>query len=293
MVDENSELVESTAPEGIPNDQIPVGISEKNEEVVVEPPKEAPKADPLTMKSLLEAGTHFGHQTHRWDPKMKRHIFAERNGIHIIDLQQTMVLIQHAAKFVAEVTATGKKILMVGTKRQAQDIVKEEAIRSGQYYCNQRWLGGTMTNFDTIQTRIEYLINLEESKAKNEWRRLPKKEALKLDNQAEKMNRYLGGIKEMTSIPGALFIVDIGKEKIAVAEARRLGVPIVAVVDTDCDPDLVDYVIPGNDDAMRSIRLVAAQIAQAAIRGNQEWLSRQAESGIFDEEPETITPVSV
>ena len=293
MVDENSELVESTGPGETPNDQVPVGISQKNEEVVVEPPKEAPKADPLTMKSLLEAGTHFGHQTHRWDPKMKRHIFAERNGIHIIDLQQTMVLIQHAAKFVAEVTATGKKILMVGTKRQAQDIVKEEAIRSGQYYCNQRWLGGTMTNFDTIQTRIEYLINLEESKAKNEWRRLPKKEALKLDNQAEKMNRYLGGIKEMTSIPGALFIVDIGKEKIAVAEARRLGIPIVAVVDTDCDPDLVDYVIPGNDDAMRSIRLVAGQIAEAAIHGNQEWLSRQAESGIFDEEPETITPVSV
>ncbi len=236
------------------------------------------------MKALLEAGVHFGHQSQRWNPKMKQYIFAKRNDVHIIDLQQTLGLIADAREFVADLTAAGKRILFVGTKKQAQDTIESEAKRSGQFFVNTRWLGGTLTNFDTIQTRIDYLAGLEERKAKGEFARLPKKEALKLEALIEKMNRYLGGIKEMTAIPGAMFIVDVGKEKIAVAEARRLGVPIVALVDTDCDPELVDQVIPGNDDAIRSIRLMCGHIADAAIEGKNRLLSGQGDPEQLDED---------
>jgi small subunit ribosomal protein S2 len=237
------------------------------------------------MKALLEAGVHFGHQTHRWNPRMRRFIFAQRNGIHIIDLQQTMDLLGQACKFVAEVTASGRKVLMVGTKKQAQDAIREEANRGGQYHINQRWLGGTITNFTTIQSRIDYLVRLEERQAKGEFGRLPKKEALKLEALMEKMNRYLGGIKEMTTLPGALFIVDVGRENIAVAEARRAGVPIVALVDTDCDPGLIDWPIPGNDDAIRSIRLVSGHIANAALEGYNEWLATRGGYSDVGDEP--------
>ena len=235
------------------------------------------------MKSLLEAGVHFGHQSHRWNPKMKQFIFGKRNGVHIIDLQQTLGLLERAREFVTDLTSAGRRILFVGTKKQAQDTIEAEAKRSGQFYINQRWLGGTLTNFDTIQSRIDYLANLEDRKSKGEFARLPKKEGLKLEALIEKMNRYLGGIKEMTTMPGALFIVDVGKEKIAVAEARRLGVPIVALVDTDCDPELVDQVVPGNDDAIRSIRLMCGNIADAAIEGKNRLLSGQGEPKQLDE----------
>jgi small subunit ribosomal protein S2 len=240
----------------------------------VRPPYD-PSSEPLTMKALLEAGVHFGHQTHRWNPRMRRFIFAQRNGIHIVDLQQTMDLLEQACRFAGEVAASGKKILMVGTKKQAQDAVREEAVRGGQYYINQRWLGGTITNFATIQTRIEYLISLEERKAHGQFERLPKKEALKLETLMSKMERYLGGIKEMTALPGALFVVDVSRENIAVAEARRAGIPIIALTDTDCDPTLIDWPIPGNDDAIRSIRLVSGHIANAAIEGHNQWLANR------------------
>ena len=204
---------------------------------------------------------------------MRRFIFAQRNGIHIVDLQQTMDLLEQACKFVTEVTASGRKVLMVGTKKQAQDAIREEAVRGGQYYINQRWLGGTITNFATIQSRIDYLVRLEERQARGEFARLPKKEALKLEALMAKMNRYIGGIKEMTTLPGAMFIVDVGRENIAVAEARRAGIPIVALTDTDCDPTLIDWPIPGNDDAIRSIRLISGHIANAGLAGYQEWLA--------------------
>ena len=231
-----------------------------------------PSSEPLSMKALLEAGVHFGHQTHRWNPRMRRFIFAQRNGIHIVDLQQTMDLLEQACRFATEVAASGRKILMVGTKKQAQDAIREEAVRGGQYYINQRWLGGTITNFATIQSRIDYLVRLEERQARGEFSMLPKKEALKLEALMGKMNRYIGGIKEMTTLPGALFIVDVGRENIAVAEARRAGIPIIALTDTDCDPTLIDWPIPGNDDAIRSIRLISGHIANAAMAGYQEWL---------------------
>ena len=249
---------------------------------------EAEQVAPLTMKALLEAGVHFGHQTHRWNPKMRTYIFAQRNGIHIVDLQQTMGLLEQARAFVQEITASGKKVLMVGTKKQAQDAIREEAVRAGQFYVNHRWLGGTITNFATIQSRIDYLVRLEERRSRGELALLPKKEALRLENRMEKMNRYFGGFKEMTVLPGALFIVDIGREKIAVAEARRAGVPIVALVDTDCDPEWIDCPIPGNDDAIRSIRLVAGHIATAAQEGHNEWLANRGgySAGQDDREPE-------
>ena len=242
---------------------------------------EAP--EPLSMKSLLEAGVHFGHQTHRWNPKMKRYIFSQRNKIHIIDLQQTLELLHRACTMVTELTASGGKLLMVGTKKQAQDAVREEAVRSGQYYCNQRWLGGTFTNFSTIQRRIDYLVRLEDRQAKGEMALLPKKEALKLARQGTKMGRYLGGFKEMTHLPSAVFVIDVDREEIAVAEARRVRIPVIALVDTDCDPDLVDYPIPGNDDAIRSIRLVTSALADAAIEGQRRWDVNRAE---VEAEPE-------
>ena len=264
-------------------------------QIQTDAPREvAPQGDEsLSMRALLEAGVHFGHQTHRWNPRMRRFIFAQRNGIHIVDLQQTMELLEQACAFATDLAASGKRILMVGTKKQAQESVKEEAIRAGQYYINQRWLGGTITNFTTIQTRIDHLVNLEERKARGEFNRLLKKEALKLDASIEKLNRYLGGIKDMTSLPGALFIVDVGRENIAVAEAKRAGIPIIALVDTDCDPTDIDWPIPGNDDAIRSIRLVSGHIARSAQAGHNEWLaSRGGYSQVVDEpvEPEEEGP---
>ena len=247
------------------------------------------QTEPLTMKALLEAGVHFGHQTRRWNPKMKRYIFAQRNGIHIVDLQQTMDMLGKAWEFVHEVAASGKRVLMVGTKKQAQDAIREEAARAGQFYINQRWLGGTITNFATIQSRIDYLVHQEERRERGEFVHLPKKEALRLENRIEKMNRYFGGFKEMTQLPGALFVVDIGREKIAIAEAKRAGVPIVALVDTDCDPDLIDWPIPGNDDAIRSIRLVAGHLAGAALDGHGQWMENRggySDAGEDDREPE-------
>ncbi|MBI4299395.1 MAG: 30S ribosomal protein S2 [Chloroflexi bacterium] len=223
--------------------------------------------EPLTMKSLLEAGVHFGHQTRRWNPKMKTYIFTQRNGIHIIDLQQTLALLGRACEFITDIVAGGQSVLMVGTKKQAQESIESEAKRSGTFYVNQRWLGGTLTNFHTIQTRIDYLVRLEERRLKGEFNLLTKLEALKLEEQIQRLNRYLGGIKQMTRRPGALVIVDIGKERIAVNEAAKIGIPVVALVDTDCDPEVVDFVVPGNDDAIRSVRLVLARIADAVLEG--------------------------
>ena len=249
-------------------------VPEVSEEIPLVPPiqEDAQQltqavTQPLTMKALLEAGVHFGHQTRRWNPAMKRYIFTVRNGIHIIDLQQTLSLLEEACSFISDVVAEGESVLLVGTKKQATDTISQEAIRVGAFYVDQRWLGGTFTNFATIQSRIDYLVQLEERKLKGQFHLLPKREALKLDEQIQRLNRSLGGIKAMTKLPGAIFVVDIGKEKIAVTEARRVGVPIVALVDTDCDPDLVDQPIAGNDDAIRSIRLITRKIADAVLEG--------------------------
>lgn len=232
---------------------------------------------PLTMKSLLESGVHFGHQTRRWNPRMKRYIFTTRNGIHILDLQQTLSMLDRACEFVTEIVAAGDYALFVGTKRQAKEAIVQEATRAGAFYVGTRWLGGTFTNFATIQGRIDHLVELEERKLKGQFQVLPKREVQKLEDRISRLNRYLGGIKEMTRIPAVIFIVDIGKEKIAVAEARRMGVPIVALVDTDCDPSLVDYPIPGNDDAIRSIRLVTRKIADAVLEGFEQRGGQVAE----------------
>ena len=226
-------------------------------------------AEPVSMKLLLEAGVHFGHQVGRWNPKMKQYIFSQRNGIHIIDLEQTVVLLGKACDFIREVVANGDNIIFVGSKKQAQEAVEQEAKRCGMFYVNQRWLGGMLTNFSTIQSRIDYLVRLEDRKARGELERLPKKEAMKLDKEMAHLNRLLGGVKEMTRIPGALFVIDPSKERNALAEARRVGVPIVAIVDTNCDPDEVDYPIPGNDDAIRAVALFCAVIADAVIQGKQ------------------------
>jgi small subunit ribosomal protein S2 len=248
----------------------------------------------ITMKSLLEAGVHFGHQRRRWNPKMKQYIFTHRNGIHIIDLQQTLYYLESAAAFVEDVAAQGRQVVLVGTKKQAHDTVLSEAERCGAYYINTRWLGGTLTNFKTIQARIDYLVQLETRRDKGEFTVLPKKEAMKLEESITRLNKYLGGIKEMTEMPGALFVVDVGKEAIAVAEARRVGVPVVALVDTDCDPTLIDYPIPGNDDAIRSIRLVTTRIADAFIEGTNRKLALEMElaSAPAEEgEPEDSEPL--
>lgn len=223
----------------------------------------------VSMKQLLEAGVHFGHQTRRWNPKMAEYIFTERNGIYIIDLQKSVKKLEEAYNFVREISAEGKSILFVGTKKQAQDSVKEEAERAGAYYVNARWLGGMMTNFKTIQRRIKRLEQLHQMEEDGTFNLLPKKEVVKLQLEIEKLEKYLGGIKTMKKLPGALFIVDPRKEKIAVAEAKKLGIPIVAIVDTNCDPDDVDYVIPGNDDAIRAVKLIAGAMADAVIEGRQ------------------------
>ena len=232
---------------------------------------------PVTMKSLLEAGVHFGHQKRRWNPKMRQYIFTHRNGIHIIDLQKTLRMLDRATQFMSDMVAEGHKALMVGTKKQAQDTIIQEANRSNSFYITNRWLGGTLTNFKTIQSRIDYLVQLETQKAKGEFTRLTKRESLKKEDAINRLNRNLFGIKEMTEMPGVLFIIDIGKEHIAVAEARKLGVPIIALVDSDCDPDLIDYPIPGNDDAIRSIRLITAKMADAIIDGQNRRMSLETE----------------
>jgi len=223
----------------------------------------------ISMKQLLEAGVHFGHQTRRWNPKMATYIFTERNGIYIIDLQKTVKKVEDAYNFVKETAAEGKTILFVGTKKQAQEAVKEEAIRCDMFFVNERWLGGMLTNFQTIQQRIKRLVELENMEEKGMFEVLPKKEVLGLKHEKEKLTKFLGGIKTMPKLPGALFIVDPRKERIAVSEARKLGIPIVAIVDTNCDPDEIDYVIPGNDDAIRAVKLLTAKVADAIIEGRQ------------------------
>ena len=237
------------------------------------------------MKQLLEAGVHFGHQTRRWNPKMAEYIFTERNGIYIIDLQKTVKKIENAYDFIREISSEGKSVLFVGTKKQAQDSVKEEAERAGAYYVNARWLGGMLTNFSTIRRRIDRLKQLRGMEADGTFDLLPKKEVIKLNLEIEKLEKFLGGIKEMKSIPGALFIVDPRKERIAVAEAKKLGIPIVAIVDTNCDPDEVDYVIPGNDDAIRAVKLISETIANAIIEGREGQMGAAAsDSEETDEE---------
>ncbi len=223
----------------------------------------------ISMKQLLEAGVHFGHQTRKWNPKMKKYIFAARHDIHIIDLEMTAKLIEEAYSFVVESVKAGKSVLFVGTKKQAQDAVKEEAERCGQFYVNSRWLGGCLTNFKTMRGRIEYLEKLERMEQSGEFDLLPKKEVLGLKKEMAKLQDNLGGIKNMKSMPGVMFVVDPHNEDIAVAEARKLNIPIVAITDTNCDPDLIDYVIPGNDDAIRAIKLISSVIANAVIEANQ------------------------
>ena len=223
----------------------------------------------VSMKQLLEAGVHFGHQTRHWNPKMAPYIFTERNGIYIIDLQKTVRKLEEAYMFVRDLSAEGKSVLFVGTKKQAQDSIREEATRAGAHYVNARWLGGMMTNFNTIRGRIARLTQLKKMEEDGTFDLLPKKEVIKLRHEIEKLEKFLGGIKDMEKLPGALFIVDPRKEKIAVAEARKLGIPIVAIVDTNCDPDEVDYVIPGNDDAIRAVKLIASTMANAIIEGRQ------------------------
>jgi small subunit ribosomal protein S2 len=223
----------------------------------------------ITMKQLLEAGVHFGHQTRRWNPKMAEYIFTERNGIYIIDLQKTVSKVEEAYEFIKNVVADGEEILFVGTKKQAQESIESEAKRCGMHYVNQRWLGGMLTNYKTIRRRIDRLHELKRMEEEGTFDVLPKKEVIKLKHEEERLEKFLGGIKNMNKLPGALFVVDPRKEKIAVKEAKILGIPVVAIVDTNCDPDEVDYVIPGNDDAIRAVKLLTETIANAVLEGKQ------------------------
>src|SRR5665213_2557651 len=248
----------------------------------------------VSMRALLEAGVHFGHQTRRWNPKMKPYIFQERNGIYIIDLGKTLAMLNNVYEDVRQMSREGRVILFVGTKKQAQDVVKEEAERAGTYFVNQRWLGGTLTNFATIQKRIARLRELENMKAQGDFDRLPKKEVAKLQDQLNKLERFLGGIKDMHRLPDAIFIVDPKKERIAVMEARKLKIPIIAVIDTNCDPDEITYPIPGNDDAIRAVKLMVSKIADAIIAGKTEHESQYdesayAEAPAYDAEPAEAT----
>ena len=237
----------------------------------------------VSMKQLLEAGVHFGHQTRRWNPKMSQYIFTERNGIYIIDLQKSVSKIEEAYSFIRDISAEGKSVLFVGTKKQAQDSIKEEAERSGSYYVNARWLGGMLTNFATIRKRIARLKQLRTMQEDGTFNLLPKKEVIKLNLEIEKLEKFMGGIKDMKKMPGALFIVDPRKERIAVSEAKKLNIPIVAIVDTNCDPDEVDYVIPGNDDAIRAVKLIANAMANAVIEGREGTMGTAAESSETEE----------
>lgn len=252
----------------------------------------------VSIKQLLEAGAHFGHQTSRWHPRMKSYIFTKRNGIHILDLEQTAGLLDKACSFIRQIVAEGGHVLFVGTKKQAQESIEEESKRCGMYFINQRWLGGVLTNFATIQTRIDHLVRLEDQQARGEFNRLPKKEALKLGEQIAKLNRQMGGIKEMTSLPSVMFIIDPMKEKIALAEAKRMGIPVVSVVDSNCNPDSIDYPVPANDDAIRAIRLICSKVADAVMEGRAGMGEMPAEKngeagegvGIGATEPIIFTP---
>ncbi|HJX03728.1 MAG TPA: 30S ribosomal protein S2 [Dehalococcoidia bacterium] len=235
-----------------------------------------------TVKQLLEAGAHFGHQTGHWHPRMKKHIFTQRNGIHIIDLEQTAVMLEKACAFVRDLVSSGESILFVGTKRQAQEAIEEEAKRCAMYYVNQRWLGGMLTNFVTIQGRIDYLVRIEDRKNRGELDYLTKKEKMKMEKEIARLNKLMGGFKEMVKLPAALFIVDPTKEKIAMAEARKMSIPIVAMVDTDCNPANIDYIIPSNDDAIKAIKLVCGRIATAVLEGRA--VKESGEAGMAAEE---------
>ena len=237
----------------------------------------------VSMKALLEAGVHFGHQTRRWNPKMAPYIYTERNGIYIVDLQKTVRKLEEAYSFVRELSASGKSLLFVGTKKQAQDAIRDEALRCGQYYVNARWLGGMMTNFKTMRTRVDRLHQLKTMQEDGTFDMLPKKEVMKHLGEIEKLEKYLGGVKEMKKLPGALFIVDTRKERNAIAEAHKLGIPVVAIADTNCDPDEIDYVIPGNDDAIRAIKLISSIMANAVLEGKQ---GEQMEDAAKDESAE-------
>jgi small subunit ribosomal protein S2 len=248
----------------------------------------------ITMRELLEAGVHFGHQTHRWNPKMKPYVFGARNGIYIVDLQKTVDQTRAACDFISKVTSEGKKVLFVGTKKQAKDVIQEEASRSGMYYVNNRWLGGMLTNYQTVKASIDRLKKIETLKGSPEWNEVPKKEQARYDRELEKLKKSLGGIEDMKKLPGAIFVIDTEKEHIAVKEAKKLGIPTVAVVDTNCDPSNINYVIPGNDDAIRSVRLFARLIAESCIEGarvHQEKLRAQ-EGGSDRDEGDTEKKVS-
>ena len=243
----------------------------------------------ISMKKLLEAGVHFGHQTRRWNPKMAEYIFTERNGIYIIDLQKTSDKVDEAYKFVKEVVSSGEEVLFVGTKKQAQESTKSEAARCGMHFVSQRWLGGMLTNYQTIRKRIDRLNELKRMEEDGTFALLTKKEVIKLKNEAERLEKFLGGIKNMEKLPGALFIVDPRKERIAVQEAKILGIPVVAIVDTNCDPDEIDFVIPGNDDAIRAVKLLTATIADAILEGRQGvQLEEETEVEASDEELEKV-----
>jgi len=238
----------------------------------------------VSMKQLLEAGVHFGHQTRRWNPKMKKYIFVERNGIYIIDLQKTVKKLEEAYNFMRQVGQDGGKVLFVGTKKQAQDAIKEEAERSGMYYINQRWLGGTLTNFATIQKSVKRMKDIEKMEEDGTFEVLPKKEVVHLNKEHERLEKFLGGIREMKSLPDVMFVVDPRKERIAVAEAIKLNIPIVGIVDTNCDPDEIDYVIPANDDAIRAVRLLTSKMADALIESKQGEDDAAAEETVTEEE---------
>ena len=240
----------------------------------------------VSMKQLLEAGVHFGHQTRRWNPKMAEYIFTERNGIYIIDLQKTVKKLDEAYNFIKKITEEGKSVLFVGTKKQAQESVKSEAIKSGSYFVNARWLGGMLTNFSTIRKRVARLNQLKAMEEDGTFALLPKKEGVKLRLEIEKLEKFLGGVKDMKELPGALFVVDPKKERIAIAEARKLDIPVVAIVDTNCDPDAADYVIPGNDDAIRAVKLICSAMSQAIIEGKEGEISESSEEIKTDAELE-------
>ena len=233
----------------------------------------------FTMKQLLEAGVHFGHQTRRWNPKMAPYIFGQRNGIHIIDLQKTLRMANESYSFMHALAAAGGRVLFVGTKRQARDAVKEESLRAGQFYVNHRWLGGTLTNFATVQQSVRKMKDLQRQKEEGVFELLTKKEALQLQRKLDKLERSLGGIKDMVDLPDCLFVVDVRKEELAVKEAQKLGIPVVAVVDTNCDPSSIDYIIPGNDDAIRAVRLFCSKIADALMEGTEAWQLENSEDG--------------
>ena len=275
-------------------EQIAVPDAQPQPEVAVQTPaqppaqQQPPVLERVTMKSLLEAGVHFGHQTRRWQPRMKTYIFTQRNGIHIIDLQQTLVLLERTAQTLTDLVAHGGDVLFVGAKKQAQETIESEATRCESLYVNQRWLGGTLTNFPTIKARIDHMRHLEEQQEKGELRRLPKREGLKKEVELARLQKYFRGLRDMKKPPTALFVIDIEKERIAVEEGRKARIPIFALVDSNCDPDLVDHVIPGNDDAIRSIRLVTARMANAVIEGMHQRESIMAEEAATAAETQNI-----